>query len=124
MRDPVLLEIATQAPDSVDALHEIDGLAEKTIRRAGRRLIGIVKSATEDRSGHQPPQRPDERQKQALKRMQMAVAARADEIDLAAELLAPKKELSAAMLGERDLRVFRGWRRELVGDALLELLED
>jgi hypothetical protein len=27
------------------------------------------------------------------------------------------------MQGERDTRVFRGWRRELFGERLLELLE-
>jgi ribonuclease D len=55
--------------------------------------------------------------------MQKQVAAVADGLGLAAELLAPKKELSAVMLGNRDSRVLNGWRRELIGDELLGLLE-
>jgi ribonuclease D len=46
----------------------------------------------------------------------------AEELGIATEIIAPKKELSAAVLGVRDSRVFRGWRKELVGSALLELL--
>ena len=48
----------------------------------------------------------------------------ADGIGIASELIAPRKELSAAMLGQRDLRMFTGWRRDLVGEELLGLLED
>ena len=47
----------------------------------------------------------------------------AEELGIAAEVLAPRKDLSAAMLGERDLRIFRGWRRDRFGDSLLELLQ-
>ena len=68
--------------------------------------------------------RPDESQKAALKKMQQCVSAVAESLGLAAELIAPKKELSAAMLGDRELRVFTGWRRDLIGDELLGLLEN
>ncbi len=55
--------------------------------------------------------------------MQSQVSDAAEELGLATELIAPKKELSSAMLGSRDLRIFRGWRREYVGQRLLEMLE-
>ena len=48
----------------------------------------------------------------------------AEELGLAAELIAPKKDLSAALLGDRNLRVFRGWRRDHIGLRLLEMLEN
>ena len=55
--------------------------------------------------------------------MQATVAECAGELGISPELLAPRKELSAAILhGRRDSRVFRGWRRELVGERLLGLL--
>ncbi|MDP6994002.1 MAG: hypothetical protein QGF87_06575, partial [Woeseiaceae bacterium] len=66
--------------------------------------------------------RPNEAEKAALKEMQSKVAAVSEELGLAAELLAPKKELSAIMLGSRESRVLNGWRRELIGDQLLGLL--
>ncbi len=123
LRDPVLVDLAMRAPDSKSALARIDGLPEKVIRRAGDELLGIIRHATDDASGYQPPARPDESQKVALQKMQQYVAVVADDIGIASELIAPKKELSAAMLGQRQLRVFTGWRGDLVGEELLGLLE-
>ena len=76
-----------------------------------------------DASGYRPPPRPDEKQKATLREMQRVVSARADDLGLATELVAPRKELAAAMLGDRDLRVFSGWRRAVVGETLLGLLD-
>jgi ribonuclease D len=123
MRDNVLIELAIKAPTSTSELRRIDGLADKTIGRVGNSLLQIIGDSTDDTSDYQPPGRPDEQQKAALKAMQRIVADQAVELGLAAELIAPKKELSAAMLGARDLRVFRGWRRDLIGDALLGVLD-
>jgi len=124
MRDQVLVDIAATCPGSPADLARIDGLAEKTIRRAGDEILRIVAEATHDESGYRPPARPDERQKKMLKEMQRLVASIGEKHHIAVELLAPKRELSAAMLGNRDSRVFKGWRRELIGGELLELLEN
>jgi ribonuclease D len=123
IRDSALLELAVSAPESLPALRRIDGLADKTVDRVGKELLQILADATHDKSGYLPPSRPDERQKAALREVQQIIAACADSLGLAAELIAPKKELSAAMLGKRDSRVFRGWRRELVGEDLIGILD-
>ena len=82
----------------------------------------MAQSADDDHS-YQPPEAPDERQKKRLKTMQTAVASCARELGISPELVAPRKELSAAILtGKTDTRVFRGWRRELIGEQLLRLL--
>ena len=55
--------------------------------------------------------------------MQAAVAKCAEQLGISAELLAPRKELSATILsGTTESRVFRGWRRSLIGERLLQLL--
>jgi ribonuclease D len=124
MRDQTLIDIAMTQPSNNDDLAGIDGLPESTIRRAGGELLTIIDEATHDASGYRPPARPDEKQKAILKTIQQAVTARAESLGIAAELVAPKKELSAAMLGDRNSRVFRGWRRDILGNELLELLEN
>lgn len=124
MRDQILIDIAMTQPTSRNDLASISGLPESTIRRAGEQLLAIVDDATHDESGYSPPPRPDERQKTVLKTMQQTVSACAEDLGISTELIAPKKELSAAMLGHRDSRVFRGWRGDIIGDALLELLEN
>ena len=124
MRDATLIALAMEKPASVSDLSRVEGLADKTIRRAGKDLLGILAGATHDASGYKPPRRPDEKQKAALKEMQRRVAVVGDSVGVAAEVLAPKKELSAAMLGDRTGRIFRGWRKALFGEELLGVLEN
>ncbi len=124
MRDPVLLDIAANRPDTKQKLGDTPGLAERTAARAGDQLLRVLADAENERSDYEPPQKPDARQKVVLKKMQTQVSIVAEELGLATELIAPKKELSSAMLGSRDLRIFRGWRREQVGSRLQEMLND
>ncbi len=124
MRDAVLLDIAVNRPDSKEKLGATPGIAPKTVARVGDELLRSLAAAEKERSDYEPPKRPSESQKAMLKEMQKRVAATAENLRLPAELIAPKKELSSAMLGGRDLRVFRGWRLETVGQRLLEMLDD
>ncbi len=69
------------------------------------------------------PGPPDEEQKSLLKKMQAIVAECANDLGIAAETIASKKELSSVTIGgNRDSRVFRGWRKDLIGDQLATLL--
>ena len=124
LRDNVLLDIATNRPDNKQKLGDTPGLAERTAARAGDQILRVLADAENERSDYEPPKKPDERQKTLLKKMQKQVSDSAEKLGLATELIAPKKELSSALLGNRDLRIFRGWRREQVGERLLALLED
>lgn len=123
IRDPVLLELATSDANSLDDLKQISGLAERTIERSGRQLLELLAEAADQKSDYVPPARPDEKQKKLLKDLQRCVTSRAESLGIATEIVAPKKELSAAVMGTTDSRVFKGWRRSLVGDELLELLD-
>ena len=122
IRDNVLIDIAINAHESKSTLMQVDGLSEKMVHRLGADILRILADATHDKSSYEPPRRPNEAEKAALKEMQRKVAAVSKELGLAAELLAPKRELSAMMLGNRESRVLNGWRRELIGDQLLGLL--
>ena len=123
LRDSVLLDIAVNRPDSKNELRATEGLAERTAQRAGDQLLHVLAEAQNEKSDYEPPQKPNERQKAVLKKMQSLVSDTAEELGLATELIAPKKDLSSAVLGQRELRIFRGWRSELVGQRLLEMLQ-
>lgn len=124
MRDAVLLDIAVNRPDTRQKLADTPGLAVRTATRAGDRLLRVLADADNEQSDYEPPQKPDQRQKAVLKKMQTQVSNVAEDLGLATELIAPKKELSSAMLGSRDLRIFRGWRHQQVGSRLQEILDD
>ena len=122
MRDPVLLDIAVNRPDTRKKLDATPGLAERTASRAGDQLLEVLADAQKEQSDYEPPQKPNAQQKAVLKKMQSQVSDAAKKLGLATELIAPKKELSSALLGDRDLRIFSGWRHEQVGQRLLETL--
>lgn len=123
MRDNVLLDIAYRLPGSDAELTDIQGVPGKTVRRVGHQLLEAVALSAGDRNRYTPPRPPDEGQKTLLREMQSRVANCAAELGITAETVASKRELSAVIItGNRDSRVFTGWRAELVGNDLLELL--
>lgn len=122
LRDAALLEIADARPGSPQALSQIAALPPKTARRAGRELLRLVAAAKSAADDYRPPQRPDERHRALMKDLQGRVAAVAGRHGLVPEVVASRKDLAAALAGERKLRLFRGWRRELIGEELLGLL--
>jgi ribonuclease D len=93
------------------------------LNRLGKNLIETVAASQDDENGYQPPRPPDEEQKALLKDMQSKVADCANDLDIAAETVASKRELSSVISsGSHDSRVFQGWRREIIGEQLLQLL--
>ena len=123
LRDNVLLDIAYQLPSTEKQLDNIEGMPPKVVSRAGKALIDAVGASGSDENGYQPPRPPDEAQKALLKEMQSQVADCAKDLDIAAETVASKRELSSVIIsGARDSRVFQGWRKDLIGEELLKLL--
>ncbi len=122
-RDSVLIDLAFKLPASIEALQDIEGLSPGLIRRAGKTIIAAIAESDADDDDYMPPTAPDEAQKALLKQMQNHVADRAADLGLAAETLASKKDLSAVIMsGARDSRLLNGWRHEVVGEQILQML--
>ncbi|HXP98717.1 MAG TPA: HRDC domain-containing protein [Solirubrobacteraceae bacterium] len=137
--DAALVEIAKRKPSSPRKLQDIRGVGQGSLRRGGEDLLAAVQRGLE--SSHPPlaggprtaPPRPDDAPLIAL--AEALVRARAREADVAYELLASRADLQAIVAvrrdaragrdsrGEADVRTLRGWRRELVGEELLALLD-
>jgi len=129
--DAALIEIAKRKPSSQTELARIRGVGSVGSGRRGGELLDAVQAARElppepppERARSTPP-RPDDAPLIALG--EALLRARAREAGLAYELLAARADLQAIVSGERsgepaDVRTLRGWRRELAGGELLELL--
>jgi ribonuclease D len=63
--------------------------------------------------------RPTPEQKAVIERLGKIVDARAAELEVSAEILAPRGELKALAMGARDTHALSGWRREEIGERLL-----
>ncbi len=132
LSDAALVEVAKRRPTSPGGLEQIRGVSRGGLRGRGRDLLEAISRAGElppvalARDARPPVPDPDDAPLIAL--IEALVRARAREADLAYELLAARADLQAIVAagrtgGEADVRTLRGWRRELVGNELLELLE-
>jgi ribonuclease D len=130
--DAALVEVAKRRPQSMERLAQIRGLNEGTLRRRGPSIVAAVERGR-DRDPipsdgvRTPPPDPGDAPLIAL--AEALVRARAAEAELAYELLAARADLQRIVTAlregaaEPDVRTLQGWRRELVGLELLELLE-
>jgi ribonuclease D len=133
LADAALVEIAKRKPTSQAKLEQIRGVNQGSLRRRGRDLLETVKRGSEmpplesAQDARLPAPNPDDAPLIAL--AEALVRARAREAGLAYELLAAKADLQAIVIAKRlgeeeaDVRTLRGWRRELIGEELLELLD-
>jgi ribonuclease D len=131
LADAALVEIAKRRPKDLDRLRQIRGLHEGTVRRRGKAILDAVARGRElppiPVEGERPPPS-DARDAALIVLAEALVRARAVESGFAYELLASRSDLgrvvSAVRLGldEPDVRTLHGWRRDLVGAELLELL--
>jgi ribonuclease D len=123
MRDNVLVDIACKLPNNEKELGEIDEMSPSLLQRAGSEIIAAIALSSDDSSDYLPPGPPNEEQKILLKEMQAIVAECANDLGIAAETIASKKELSNVIIGgNRASRVFSGWRDDLIGQRLAQLL--
>jgi ribonuclease D len=128
--DQALMELARRAPKDRGALENIRGLPQPTLHKRGDEVIEqITQGQTED-PPPPPPKAPkrDPTEAPLVSLAQAVVRHRSRETGVATELIATQSELTALVAavrrGEDDSRVraLRGWRRELVGDELSELI--
>ncbi len=130
--DAALVEIAKRRPASRAELEKIRGVGGVAGGRRGQDLLDAVQRGRA-RPADPPPElerapmpKPDDAPLVAL--AEALLRARAREAGLAYELLAARADLQAIVAAARaggeeaDVRTLRGWRRELVGAELLELL--
>ena len=131
LQDAALVEIAKRRPKDIDRLRQIRGLHEGVVRRRGKAILDEVARGRElppiaVEGSKPPPTHPDDAGLIVL--AESLVRARAEPAEVAYELLAARADLqrivTAVRLGldEPDVRTLQGWRREVVGEELLELL--
>ncbi len=124
VRDPELLQIA--ALDKPDRAAIIDVMeSERNAKRHASAMLSAMNNTPTDATAlvtRAAP--PDADEKQAAKVLATRIGEIATELDLQPELLAPMKEIRAAIAGERDLRLFRGWRAEVCGESIAASLDN
>lgn len=132
LNDAALVEIAKRRPSSLRELEQIRGVNDGTLRRFGREVLTAVtdgrQRTTEGLTDEPRPPSPSPEDASAIPLCEALVRARVREAGLAYELVASRADLQAVVSTwrherrEAPVRTLGGWRRELVGAELLDLL--
>lgn len=130
LADPPLVELAKRQPSNPRGLEQIRGVHPSTVRRRGESILDAI---TRGREAEPIPREPARGRSEPGDAPLIALAeallrARALESKLAYELIASRSELEQIVAAARrsepepDVRTLSGWRRELVGKDLRDLL--
>jgi len=128
--DPALVELARRKPTNREALEHIRGIQPSTVRRRGDALLEAIERGLQAPPIQREEGRPrfDSADVPLIVLAEAVLRARALEAGLAYELIASRSELEAIVGAARrgepepDVRPLQGWRRELVGQDLEDLL--
>jgi ribonuclease D len=128
--DPALVELAKRHPPDLKALEQIRGLHPPTIKRRGEAILAAIAEGLQATPipREEARGRSDSSDAPLIALSEALLRARAMEAGLAYELIASRSELEQIVAAARrsepepDVRTLSGWRRELVGDDLRDLL--
>ena len=127
--DTAFVALAKQQPTAPDELNTIDDLSSHVIKRYGKHLLAIVERCVADAAEQYPSALPKplgRGQNSLLKKLKALVRNKAEQLDVAPEVIARKKDyeqlLRAAEGGSSELANYalEGWRHAVIGEALVQ----
>jgi ribonuclease D len=123
--DTAIFDLAQINPTSRAALGAVRSLPQPMNNAIAQSLLEALRENSQAEVTDQEPgkdSRPTPEQRAVIERLARLVDARAAELGVSAEILAPRGELKALAMGERDLNSLSGWRLEEIGGKLLETM--
>lgn len=133
LADAALVEVARRTPSSLADLSKIRGIPQSVVRRSGEQIVERVrrgrKRTDQPRRSSERGRPPDPADGPIVALVEALARTRAREAGLAYELIATKADLQAIVAARRlketepEVRVLSGWRREMLGQELLRMLD-
>jgi ribonuclease D len=132
VRDEVLLQLARHPPRHQDELRKVRGLHASEIDRNGESILTTIHTALALSPSAWPvlpkERKPEPESNGFVELLQAIVKARALEEEIAPTLLATTADLQELVDAKTnraglDLPLLKGWRRVLLGDLLLDMLD-
>ena len=127
LKDEILIDLARRQPKSLETLSRIRGLEPGVVKRRGERLLRMVEEALNRPEATWP------KLKRAFVRLTPNQEAIADllacalrligeENSITSSALGTRKELERLVSGDEGVPLLHGWRREIAGQILLDVL--
>ena len=131
MRDEVLLQLARHPPRHLQELRAARGLHGSEADRNGETILAVIETALTLPPSDWPEvpkeRKPEPESAGLVELLQAVMKARALDEEIAPTLLATSADLQALVdakdRADLDLPILKGWRRELLGSILLDILD-
>jgi ribonuclease D len=132
LRDEVILQLARHPPKTVEELRSLRGVHPSEAERNGDQMIATIQSALALHPSAWPAvprdRKPEPESTGLVELLQAVLKARAAAEGIAPSLLATTADVQALIESKRqrvpaDLPLLRGWRRQLVGELVLQVLQ-
>jgi len=133
VKDATLIDVARRAPSSLGELKSVRGMNAREVERGGQEILAAIEKGRRGEpvdKASSPPRTVQARARMVSGLADAVVRARCERAGLATELVATRSELENLLtevfdgrLNERSHRILQGWRRELAGDAVVDLAE-
>jgi ribonuclease D len=123
--DTALREIVLQVPRSAQALNAIAEVPAGVVKHCGEDLLACVRAAD---IADPPPavparMRPDPLKTALVKKLGALNQAISADLGLSPEILATRRDLEQLADGREDVAVLKGWRRAVIGERMLAMLQ-
>ena len=126
MTDEQIVEACKREARSIDELFMVRGLSDKLSTRDARAVVACIvrglDTPMEDWPEHDRPARNETNVDVVVDLMSAVVRKRARENNIAFQTLCNHSDLAKVARGYRDVAILQGWRRDIVGNELLDLL--
>ncbi|MCP4128859.1 MAG: ribonuclease D [Gammaproteobacteria bacterium] len=128
LKDEVLVDLARLQPGDIKGLERIRGLEAGSIKRHGDTLLNLIKQArqlpkTDWPKAHVRGPKLSANQEAIADLLQCCLRLIAEQEEITPAALANRKDLEQLAIGNMDSELLHGWRKALVGDAMLEVLD-
>ena len=124
--DAAIFDLAYTHPETAAGLRAVRSIPPNFNEGFATSLLAVLgRAAASEPVDLSPSQelRPTPAQKALIERLAQIVDARAVELGVSAEILAPRGELKAIVMGNRETQALRGgWRRAEIGERLIAAL--
>ncbi|MGH8373531.1 MAG: ribonuclease D [Gammaproteobacteria bacterium] len=123
LKDDLLADMARQQPATAEALQQLRGMNESTVRKHGDELLALIQDQQATATPPPAPARLDPAAEALVDALITVVRIKSVEAGVSPAQLATRADLDRLVRGERELGVLSGWRLDAVGRDLLRLLE-
>ncbi len=128
LRDKSLRALAIKQPTNVQALSEMDELTHQQCTRYADAFISCIHQAQRIPEQNWPKANQtmplNREQRELMKHALQLIRNRAEELKIAPNLLATRSVVEKLIRGQRELQLLQDWRQDLIGNDLIELLEN